>query len=128
MKEGLQVGNKKQFVHTVTKDMFASFGGRLIHPTYSTVAMVYHMEWISRLLLEPYLEEAEEGIGGAVSVRHLASSPEGSRVTVTGVVTSVSDRKIVTRVDVVNEKEHIGTGEVVQYIVSKQALKKKLIR
>ncbi|SDI15614.1 hypothetical protein SAMN05216352_10599 [Alteribacillus bidgolensis] len=66
MKDGLEIGKTETFMVTVTEDMFAQFEGEIIHPAYSTVSMVYHMELISRKLILPYLESNEEAMGAAV--------------------------------------------------------------
>ncbi len=47
MKHGLNIGREETIEIIVTEDMFASFEGEVVHPVYSTVAMTYHMEWVS---------------------------------------------------------------------------------
>ena len=74
MKNSMKVGLKETITVEVTEEMLARFDGELVHPTYSTVALVYHMELVSRKLLLPHLEENEEGMGAAVSLKHLSPS------------------------------------------------------
>lgn len=119
MKPGLMEGHTSTINVTVTPDMFAQFEGKIIHPAYSTVSMVYHMEWASRQIILPYLEEDEEGMGGAVTVKHIAASPEGSKVTVTATLHQFIDNIVITKVTAHNEKGLIGVGEVKQVILSK---------
>ncbi|TXK89548.1 thioesterase [Parageobacillus sp. SY1] len=110
----------------VTPDMFAQFEGNVVHPAYSTVSMVYHMEWASRKIILPYLEEHEEGMGVAVSVKHIAPTTEGSTVTVTATVTEIRDNVVVTKVEAKNEMQVIGIGEVKQVILPKQKIAQML--
>lgn len=126
MKPGMEIGQQAVVHATVTPDMFAQFEGHVVHPAYSTVSMVYHMEWASRKIILPYLEEHEEGIGGAVSVRHLAPTPEGSKVTITATLTEWEDNIVMTKVEASNEKELIGIGEVKQVILPKKKIQQML--
>lgn len=126
MKSGMQVGDTAAVIAVVTPEMFARFEGKVVHPAYSTVSMVYHMEWASRKIILPYLEDEEEGIGGAVSVKHIAPTAEGSIVTVTATVTDIQNNVIVTKVEVRNEEMVIGVGEVKQVILPKREIETKL--
>lgn len=54
MKQGLKLGKEESIEVIVTEDMFASFEGEVVHPVYSTVAMTYHMEWVSRKIILPF--------------------------------------------------------------------------
>ncbi|MCM2533645.1 thioesterase [Neobacillus pocheonensis] len=126
MKSGMQVGDTAAVIAVVTPEMFARFEGKVVHPAYSTVSMVYHMEWASRKIILPYLEDEEEGIGGAVSVKHIAPTAEGSIVTVTATVTDIQNNVIVTKVEVRNEEMVIGEGEVKQVILPKREIETKL--
>jgi fluoroacetyl-CoA thioesterase len=123
MKPGMKVGETAVVQAVVTPDMFAQFEGKVVHPAYSTVSMVYHMEWASRKIILPYLEEDEEGIGAAVSVKHIAPTTEGSTVTVTATLTEFRDNVVMTKVEAKNEAQLIGVGEVKQVILSKEKIK-----
>lgn len=126
MKKGLKVGSTETMTITVTSDMVAQFEGRVVHPAYSTVSLVYHMEWASRKLILPFLESHEEGIGAAVQVKHIAPSAVGSVITVTATVTELRDNIVISAVDVKNQQGLIGKGEVKQAILPKKVIEEKL--
>ncbi|WP_409296632.1 thioesterase family protein [Peribacillus sp. SCS-26] len=122
MRSGLALGKTASVDITVTREMFAQFEGVPVHPVYSTVSMVYHMEWASRLIILPFLEDHEEGMGGAVSVRHLAPCTEGAAVRVTAAVSALSRNQVVTSVKAESGGMTIGTGEVTQMILPKERI------
>ena len=127
MKPGLKLGREESIEVIVTEDMFASFEGEVVHPVYSTVAMTYHMEWVSRKIILPFLESHEEGMGASVQLRHLAASPLGTFVTLTATVIELRDNLVKTSVIATNHLGVIGKGEVVQVILPKETIEKKLI-
>ncbi|MFU0790559.1 MAG: thioesterase [Virgibacillus proomii] len=128
MKAGVQIGESKTMTIEVTKEMIAQFAGEVVHPVYSTASMVYHMEWVSRQLLIPYLEASEEGMGAAVSVKHLAPSGLGTKVKLTATISAVSDRRMTTVVTAENTVGLIGKGEVTQVILPKKVIQEKLLQ
>ena len=122
MREGLKIGDSAKITAKVTKEMFAQFGGEVVHPVYSTAWMVYHMEWAARKLLVPVLEADEEGMGAAVTVKHIAPSGLGTNIAVTATVTAIRDRLLITKVLARNEGGIIGEGEVKQAILPKNTI------
>jgi len=126
MKLGLELGREESIKITVTEDMYAAFEGEVIHPVYSTVAMTYHMEWVSRKIILPFLEEHEEGMGASVQLKHIAASPLGSVVFLTATVIELRDNFVKTKVTAQNHLGVIGKGEVVQVILSKESIANKL--
>lgn len=127
MKPGLKLGREESIEVIVTEDMFASFEGEVVHPVYSTVAMTYHMEWVSRKIILPFLESHEEGMGASVQLRHIAASPLGTFVTLTATVIELRDNLVKTNVIATNHLGTIGKGEVVQVILPKETIENKLI-
>lgn len=127
MKPGLKLGKEESIEVIVTEDMFASFEGEVVHPVYSTVAMTYHMEWVSRKIIIPFLESHEEGMGASVQLRHIAASPLGTFVTLTATVIELRDNLVKTSVIATNHLGVIGKGEVVQVILPKETIENKLI-
>jgi predicted thioesterase len=127
MKPGLKLGKEESIEVIVTDDMFASFEGEVVHPVYSTVAMTYHMEWVSRKIILPFLESHEEGMGASVQLRHIAASPLGTFVTLTATVIELRDNLVKTNVIATNHLGVIGKGEVVQVILPKETIENKLI-
>ncbi|HET7580742.1 MAG TPA: hotdog domain-containing protein [Bacillales bacterium] len=126
MKPGMEIGQKATITAEVTPEMYAQFEGNVVHPAYSTVTMVYHMEWAARQIILPYLEDHEEGIGGAVTARHLAPTPAGETVEVTATLTELKGKAVITDVEVRNSKEMVGKGEVTQFILPKEEIAGKL--
>lgn len=122
MKPGLMEGSKQEIIVEVTPAMFAQFEGEVVHPVYSTAMMVYHMEWASRQIILPFLEKDEEGMGAEVSVKHLSPAPEGSKLVIEAVVTSLKKSIIITNVQVRSGEKIIGTGEVTQVVLPKSKI------
>lgn len=126
MKPGLEIGEHKRISVTVTDDMFPSFGGHVVHPVLSTVAMVHHMEWVGRLVILPYLKDDEEGIGGGISVAHLAPAPDGTVVTFTAEVTEVTSAKVVCQVFAHHDRGRVGEGTLTQFILPKKTIQSRI--
>ncbi|RYI30645.1 thioesterase [Bacillus infantis] len=104
--------------------MFAQFGGEVVHPLFSTASMVYYMEWASRKVILPFLEEDEEGMGTAVSIRHLAPAAEGSPLNIAAEVIRLERNLICTSVKALHGNEVIGEGEVTQAILPRSRIKR----
>jgi fluoroacetyl-CoA thioesterase len=126
MKQGMEIGREETIEIIVTEDMFAAFEGKVVHPVYSTVAMTYHMEWVSRKIILPFLESHEEGMGASVQLKHLAASPLGSIVTLTATLVELRENIVVTKVNASNHLGIIGKGEVKQVILPKEKIAEKL--
>lgn len=122
MKPGMMIGLEATITTVVTPDMFAKFEGKVIHPAFSTVSMVYYMEWAARQIILPYLGSHEEGIGGAINVRHLAPTLEGDTITFTATLTELKGRQVITEVIARNNHELVGKGKVTQFILEKQQI------
>ncbi|MBS4210746.1 thioesterase [Bacillus sp. FJAT-50079] len=126
MKAGIAIGQSAEISFKVSPEMFAQFEGQLVHEAYSTVSMVYHMEWVSRKTILPYLEEHEEGIGGAVKLKHIAPSAANTTVHVKATINEINGNIIITKTDAWNDRGLIGTGEVTQVILPKTQIATKL--
>ncbi|HEY4554484.1 MAG TPA: thioesterase [Bacillaceae bacterium] len=126
MKPGMEAGQTAALSFQVTPEMFAQFEGNVVHEAYSTVSMVYHMEWVSRQIILPYLEDHEEGIGGAVTVKHIAPSTADTHITVKATLTELKGNVVITKTEAWNERGLIGKGEVTQVILPKKQIQEKL--
>lgn len=122
LKPGLKEGTQKSLTVKVTPSMFAQFEGKVVHPVYSTATMVYHMEWVSRQIILPFLEDGEEGMGAEVSVKHLSPAIEGTELVLEAKVISVNRNSILTEVTVKAEERLVGSGEVRQAVLSKSKI------
>lgn len=119
----------------VTDEMTVEFSelGR-VHPVYATYWLARHMEEAGRKIILPFLEEGEEGIGTAVSVRHLASALPGMRVEVVArhMRTERDERgryRIFADCEARSELgDLIGTGSTEQLVMEKAAVERGFSR
>lgn len=126
MKPGMQIGQQAEATRVVTAEMRPAFDGVVVHDVYSTAAMVTDMEHAARRILLPYLEDHEEGMGVSVTVQHLAPTPVGKQVRAVATVTGFSARRIVTDVEVFSGGTKIGEGVVVQAVLPKESIRKRI--
>ena len=116
LKQGLEPGAEARVEVEVDPSMFARLDGTIIHRLYGTAAMVGHMELAGRRVLEPYLEDGEEGVGFAVDVRHFRPAPEGARLRVRAEAIHVDGDRLVCRVEARWDDLLIGQGTFTQVV------------
>lgn len=126
MKPGLSEGQEAVIETVVTPEMFAQFDRDIIHRTFSTVSMVYYMEWASRKLILPFLEPGEEGMGVSVSVKHIKPALEGATIRFTAVIREIKGSYVISEVEAKRGPELIGIGTVKQVILPLKTITEKL--
>ncbi len=112
----------------VTEAMTVDFEelGR-IHPLYATYWLCRHMEEAGRKIILPFLEDGEEGIGSAVSARHLAPAVAGERVDVVAEHVLTEKNRVRVRCRATNETGRvIGEGETEQTILPRERLEEMI--
>lgn len=126
MKPGLQIGNKAELEISVSEAMLATFGQRTVHRLFSTASLVHHMEWVSRQVLEPFLEDHEEGMGYHAEVSHLKPTLPGMKVMLKATVIAIRESKITCEVEAFHARGKIARGSVTQAVVEKAWLENKM--
>jgi predicted thioesterase len=119
MKPHLKRGIKIELPVTVKAWMKPKLEGLVKHRLYSTWAMVYHMETVSRMLLAPFLEENEEAVGGSVLVKHLRPVGVNAHIRVVGTLVRIRGPRIYARLEVYHKNRKIGEGSTLQVVMSR---------
>lgn len=84
---------------------------------FATPALVALMENAAVRAIDACLDENYSTVGIEISVRHLAATPLYEKVTAIAEVTRVEDRRITFEVRAWDERELIGEGTHVRYII-----------
>ncbi len=123
----LAVGQRYQFSIIVTEAMQAAFEETVVHALYGSAAMLTHMEWASRQLLLPALEEDEEGVGADMHIKHLAPAVIGATVTIEAIITGLHPsttkaQRLTTLCTAWEGDRCLGRGTIIQAILPITAL------
>lgn len=117
MKGTLKPGLSREYTITVDVEMATKFLGEGVTPVYSTPSMIYHMENVCRLMLEPHLDGGEQSVGTRLDIKHLAATPLKMKVTTASVLRSVEGKKCIFEVVASDEREKIGEGIHERFII-----------
>lgn len=125
MKDGLTPGVEHRLHFLVTADMAPQFhADEIVHPVLSTWSLVHQMELAGRLLLEPFLEADEEGVGGGIEIKHAAPALIGTRVAVAAVVESLERGRLWTTVEAHAGPRLLAHGRFLQVIMPRDLLQR----
>jgi fluoroacetyl-CoA thioesterase len=105
------VGLTLEHATIVTADLAVNFLGLESARILGTPFMIMLMEITSRNCVKPHLADGFDTVGTLVNVRHLASTPIGSRVRFTSELITIIGKRVTFKVEAFNEKEKIGEGE-----------------
>jgi len=111
MQPGPQLGDRASVEIVVDESMCPAFDGVVVHRVLSTWTVGHRMEIAARLVLAPHLEPHEEGIGGHLSIDHVAPAVVGQRVRFEATAVEVGPSTLVC--DVVAERYDAPPGAAV---------------
>ena len=124
--ENIPVGAAATKTIEVTKEMTVAHFVESMPAVYGTPIMIYHMEDVAGSVIQQYLPEGWVSVGVVVTVKHLAATPVGAKVTVRAEVISVDDHAIMFAVEAHDGFEKIGEGTHVRAPVQMERFMKKV--
>jgi len=122
MKPGLRAGLEEVLYVTVTTEMVVEFGGKPLHPFYPTYWACHHAEYVCRLLLEPFLEPDEDGIGSGLFIHHHSPALVGQHLKVWCVATRVREHHLACKFEITDGGRRIAHGNVHQVVLPKHKI------
>jgi predicted thioesterase len=102
-------------------------GSGKIH-VLATPVMINVIEAAALAAIEHLLPAGHQSLGTVLNVRHIAATPVGMQVTATAVVTAVSGRTVIFRVEARDEKELIGDGTHERVVVNVEKFDQRVQR
>ena len=129
----LQIGIAVERSFTVTHELTAAAlmardvpeaGGLPV--VWSTPDMIGKMEVVSAALVAPLLAAGQMTVGTRNEVSHLAATPTGMSVRVRSTLTAIDGRKLTFTVEAFDEKERVGEGTHIRYIVERAKFEARL--
>ena len=117
-----QIGDTKEFRHTVTDADAARFESGEVHQVYSTFALSRDAEWAGRLFVLEMKEAHEEGIGTGITVTHHSPALMGQEVVFTATLTEVNKNEVVVDYTAHVDKRLVATGKTWQKILRKEKI------
>ncbi len=124
--ENIPIGAAATKTIEVTKDMTVAHFVESMPAVYGTPIMIYHMEAAAGEAIQQYLPEGWVSVGVIVTVKHLAATPVGAKVTARAEVISVDDNSIMFAVEAHDGFEKIGEGTHVRAPVQMERFMKKV--
>jgi predicted thioesterase len=117
VRKGLRVGLQETLYVQVTQEMVVEFGGKPLHPFYPTYWACHHAEYVCRLLLEPFLEDDEDGLGSGLFIHHHSPALVGQHLKLVATVTRVREHHLACRFEITEANRRIAHGNVHQVVV-----------
>lgn len=116
------IGNTKEYHHTVVDADKAQFESGEVHAVYSTFALSRDAEWAGRLFVLEMKEADEEGIGTAITVNHHSPALVGQEVVFTVILSEVNKNEVVVDYTAHVNDRLVATGKTWQKILKKEKI------
>ncbi len=101
--------------------------GMALPPVWSTPDMIARMEMVAANLAAAHLDAARMTVGARNEISHFAPTPVGAQVRVTAELADVDGRKLTFKVAAYDEREKVGEGIHVRYVVERSKFDQKLL-
>jgi len=124
MKNLFKPGDKKSYLHKVSKKDIASFDSGTVHEVYSTFALCRDAEWTGRLFVLELKEEDEEGIGTMVSIKHRSPAFINDEVLFEATIDSLEGNELICSFTAQVEGRIIATGKTGQKILKREKIER----
>jgi fluoroacetyl-CoA thioesterase len=95
---------------------------------YATPAMIALMEAAALSAVDPHLADGQVTVGIEVAVKHISATPVGEGITAIAEVTRIDGKRIHLEVRAWDERELIGIGNHVRYIIEAADFEQRLRR
>lgn len=113
----LKVGLKHEASTTVADSNTAiAFGSGGVR-AFGTPAMIGLMEKAAAELADQYLPAGQTTVGTVVNINHTAATPVGMKVTAQAELLEIDGRRLVFKVDAMDEAGPIGSGTHERFII-----------
>ena len=117
----LAPGLKYSHAVTVTEDMTPAHLRSDAIRVLATPEMVRLVEQTAIQCVQPHLKPGQSSVGTTVSIKHLAGTPEGMKVTVSVELTEIDRRRLGFRFEVHDEVEKVGEGTHERFIIDRES-------
>lgn len=115
--DNIKIGLIGESTTTVTPELTARHLGSGGINVYATPAMILLMEGAAVNAIDSLLADGQASVGISVSVKHLAATPMGKQVRAQAEVTEVVGRHITFSVKAWDERELIGEGTHIRFVI-----------
>lgn len=117
MTDEIRAGLESEKTIEVTPELTIASLNEELPAVYSTPSMILLMELTASEAMEPYLPAGHISVGVEVSIRHLAATPVGEKVTCTARVLEITRNLVKFAVEARDEHRLIGTGTHTRAII-----------
>jgi predicted thioesterase len=117
MIQDIKPGQTGEADETVSSARTAAFYGSGLVASYGTPAMIALMENATVAAIQKYLAPGQTSVGVEVCVKHLAATPVGMHARARAIITAIDGRKVTFQVEAWDDREKIGEGTVVRFVV-----------
>ena len=122
----IQAGLKGETTWIVEERHLASAWGSGLASVFGTPMLAALCEEASRLIVEPLLPTGQGTVGTWISLRHMAATPPGMRVTARAELVEMDGRRLRFRVEAWDEEERIGEAEHERFIIDSERFRHRI--
>lgn len=128
----LEVGISREQRFTVTHEVTAAalverdWPELYLPAVWSTPDMIAKMEVVSAAVVAPHLDDGQMTVGSRNEVTHLGATPVGMGIRVRATLAQVEGRKLTFAVEAYDDKEKVGEGVHIRYLVDRAKFESRL--